>query len=140
MLEWLWRGSDRLRQSRLRKLIPQDKATGRLGEDAAHRYLRKKGFRIVARNWRRRSGAGEVDLIGWDGEDLVFVEVKTRHSDAYGPPERAIGADKHDALVWSAREYTRRAWIDWAKVRFDVVTVLLGPETQLVHYERAMKP
>ncbi len=140
MLGWFWSLSDRVRQSRMRRRVSADEATGRLGEDAAHRFLRDKGFRIVARNWRRRSGAGEVDLIAWDGEELVFVEVKTRHSDAFGPPERAIGQDKKDALVWSAREYTRRAWIDWAKVRFDVVTVLLLPKPQLIHYERALKP
>lgn len=140
MVQWLWRASDRLRNRRLQGRISEDQATGREGEDAAHRFLRKKGFTIVARNWRRRSGAGEVDLIGWDGDDLVFVEVKTRHSAAYGPPERAVSSDKEDALMWSAREYTRRAWIDWAKVRFDLVTVVLGSNPEIVHYERAIKP
>ncbi len=140
MLTWLWKTSDRLRQSRLHGRVADDVATGRQGEDAAHRYLRKKGYQIVARNWRRRSGAGEVDLIAWDGDELVFVEVKARRSAAYGPPDRAIGADKQDALIWSAREYTRRAWIDWAQVRFDVVTVLLGPKPELTHYERAIHP
>ncbi|MEO8025913.1 MAG: YraN family protein, partial [Bryobacteraceae bacterium] len=135
----LWRTSDRLRNGFLRSRVTPNAATGREGEDLAHRYLRKKGFRIVARNWRRQSGAGEVDLIGWDGEDLVFVEVKTRHSSEFGPPERAINVDKEDALLWSAHEYTRRAWIDWAKVRFDLVTVVLGNPPEIVHYERAMK-
>ena len=140
MRQWFWTLSDRVRQWRMRRLITAGEATGRQGEDAAHRFLRDRGFRVVARNWRRRSGAGEVDLIAWDGDELVFVEVKTRRSDAYGPPERAIGTDKEDALIWSAREYARRAWIDWSKVRFDVVTVLIEPKATLTHYERAFKP
>ena len=62
---------------------------GGRGENLAYWYLRQAGYTVVARNWRARSGAGELDLVGWDGPTLVFVEVKARTSEATGPPESA---------------------------------------------------
>ena len=63
---------------------------GMIGEDLAHRYLRSQGCTIVARNYRTRSGSGEIDLVAWHGGVLVFVEVKTRESSEFGPPDRAV--------------------------------------------------
>ena len=60
---------------------------GRMGEDLAHRFLRARGCTVVARNYRPLSGSGEIDLVVWDGGKLVFVEVKTRSSAEFGPPE-----------------------------------------------------
>ena len=51
---------------------------GRAGEDLAHRWLRSHSFIVVARNWRPPQGGGEIDIVAWDGDVLVFVEVKTR--------------------------------------------------------------
>ncbi|MBI3679529.1 MAG: YraN family protein [Acidobacteria bacterium] len=101
-----------------------DRALGRRGEDLAHRLLRREGYTIVARNYRTRGGTGEVDLIGWDGDALAFVEVKTRRSAEYGLPDRAVDQEKRRKLVLAAREYVRRAGVPWEKARFDVVNVL----------------
>src|SRR5208283_3112143 len=68
--------------------------TGARGETLAYWYLRQAGYTIVARNRRARSGAGEIDLIGWDGPVLSFVEVKTRTTEAAGPPETAVSKSK----------------------------------------------
>ncbi|MFB3830187.1 MAG: YraN family protein [Bryobacteraceae bacterium] len=127
----LYRFADRLRHwARLRRWTA-DQAAGRLGEDLAHRLLRRSGYRVVARNWRPRSGAGEIDLVAWEGATLVFVEVKTRGTEEFGAPDRAIDAEKRDALIRSARDYTRRAGVSWERVRFDSVSVLLDPRPRL---------
>lgn len=109
-----------------------DLATGRRGEDLAHRYLQRKGFTIVARNYRLSAGDAEADVIGWQGEELVFVEVKTRKSGDYGPPDRAVGEEKRRHLRRVAREYTRKTSTPWDRVRFDVVNVILAdpPEVE----------
>jgi len=102
-------------------------ALGRRGEDLAHRYLRRQGYIIVARNYRLASGDAEADLIAWDGNTLVVVEVKSRSNDAHGPPERAVGGDKLAHLRRVARAYARKTNTPWESVRCDVVTVVLAP-------------
>ena len=91
----------------------------------AHRYLRSHGCTVVSRNFRARSGPGEIDLVAWHGERLVFVEVKTRSSADFGTPDRAVDADKRAALERAAREYARRANVGWENTRFDIVSVVL---------------
>src|SRR5271154_715197 len=115
---------DWLRHRKRRHVWTPDLATGRRGEDLAHRFLRRQGFTIVARNYRLAAGDAEADLIAWEAGDLVIVEVKSRASDEFGPPERAIGDDKRRHLTRVAREYARKTDTPWEKVRFDVVTVL----------------
>jgi len=107
---------------------------GRVGEDLAHRYLRSHGFTIVARNYRTRSGSGEIDIVAWQGPTLVFVEVKTRQSAEYGAPDRAVDAEKQRRLQVAARDYIRRAAIAREHVRFDIVNVVLGvkPQVELI--------
>ncbi len=127
----LYTVADRLRQWARRRRWPADQAAGRFGEDLAHRFLRRNGYRVVARNWRPRSGAGEIDLVAWEGGTLAFVEVKTRATEEFGAPDRAIDAEKRDALIRTARDYTRRAGVPWERVRFDSVSVLLDRGTRL---------
>ena len=117
---------DQLRHAGRRRTWDRDLATGRRGEDLAHRYLRREGFIIVARNYRLSSGEAEADLIARDGEDLVIVEVKTRESAEYGPPEGAVNPEKQRHLIRVGREYARKTNTPWERVRFDVVSVILG--------------
>lgn len=121
MFSLLYRAADVLR----RRSYPANH--GRIGEDLTHRYLRRKGCTVVARNYRRRSGHGEIDLVVWDRDKLVFVEVKTRETDAFGEPDRAVDAEKQLHLIRAAREYAHRANVEWQHVRFDVVSVVLSP-------------
>jgi len=116
---------DSLRQARLRKSKDPAQADGRRGEDLAHRSLQRKGFAIVARNYRLPSGDGQADVIAWDGDTLVFVEVKSRESADYGPPDRAIGPEKLNHTVRVARAYARKTDTPWDRIRFDVISVLL---------------
>lgn len=115
---------DRLRDAARRRRWTPDHALGRRGEDLAHRYLRKQGFIIVARNYRLPAGDGEADLIAWERETLVFVEVKSRKTIEHGPPQRAIDERKRRHLQRIAREYTRKTETPWERVRFDLVTVV----------------
>jgi putative endonuclease len=126
--------SDWLRHLARRRRWNPAQALGRRGEDLAHRFLRRQGYTIVARNYRLAAGDGEADLIAWEGDTLVIVEVKSRHSDQYGPPERAVGEEKRVHLRRIARAYARKTDTPWERVRCDVVTVVLTgrPRLQLV--------
>jgi len=120
VIGWLYRAADLLR----RRPLAGDH--GRLGEDLAYRYLRGHGCTVVARNYAARSGAGEVDLVAWEGGVLVFVEVKTRSSADFGAPEAAVDGEKQRRIAIAAREYGRRAQVDDTRTRFDIVSVMLG--------------
>ena len=119
MMGLLYRAADRLRQRRYKD------NHGRIGEDLAHRFLLAQGCTVVARNYRTLSGRGEIDLVVWDGARLAFVEVKTRATDEFGPPEGAVDAEKRERLQIAARDYARRADIAWNVTRFDIVSIVL---------------
>ena len=97
--EALFEFADLLRHHARKRHMTEDHALGRRGEDLAHRLLQRAGMVVVDRNYRMASGAGEVDLVGWEGDTLVFVEVKSRQTDEYGSPDRAIGPEKHASLI-----------------------------------------
>jgi putative endonuclease len=105
-------------------------ATGLRGEREALFHLRQAGYTVVARRWKTARLWGDVDLIGWDGEWLCFVEVKTRSQRDLVPAEFAVDKDKRKMLQRMARAYLRgfperlRAEVP---VRFDVVSVYLLP-------------
>jgi len=109
---------------------------GALGEQAAEELLRSRGYRIVARNHRCRRG--EVDLIAERGELLVFVEVRTRASAAFGGPEETVSLAKQRRVVAAARDYLARRRGPERGARFDVVAVVDGPRgPTLTHFENA---
>jgi putative endonuclease len=113
--------------------LPVHLQRGRRGENLAYRHLRKLGYTVVARNYRPRNGSGEVDLIAWDGPQLVFVEVKTRSREEFGSPESAVDAEKRRHILRAAEDYMRRAGHERACARFDTVSVMLHepPEVTL---------
>ena len=121
MIGLIYRAADRIRRRR----NPEDH--GRIGEDLAHRHLRDNGCTVVARNYRVASGKGEIDIVAWHGEQLVFVEVKTRASAEFGDPDRAVDMEKRDRVMRAARDYLRRANVPAEHVRFDIVSVVLDP-------------
>jgi putative endonuclease len=126
--------ADWLRDVARRRRWNPELALGRRGEDLAHRFLRRQGYTIVARNYRLAAGDAEADLIAWEGDTLVIVEVKARSGEDHGPPERAMGEEKRDHLRRVARAYARKTDTPWERVRFDLVTVVLAdqPRLQLV--------
>lgn len=128
---------DKLRHARRRKTWPADLASGRRGEDLAHRFLRKRGFTIVARNYRLAAGDAEADVIARQGEALVIIEVKSRETGEFGSPDRAIGGEKRAALARVARAYAKKSDVPFERVRFDVVTVILSDPPEIEHHPNA---
>jgi putative endonuclease len=105
-------------------------ATGERGEREALFHLRTMGYTIVARRWKSAKLWGDVDLVGWDGKWLCFVEVKTRRGRDGMTAESAVDREKQEMLRRMARAYLRgfpeKLRGDIA-VRFDVVSVYLLP-------------
>ncbi|HEX8142356.1 MAG TPA: YraN family protein [Pyrinomonadaceae bacterium] len=108
-------------------------ALGRRGETLAALHLENIGYRLVASNFtlpvgRNRRGAvvhAEIDLVAYDGPVLCFVEVKTRSSDWYAPPEANVDLRKQRQITRAARAYRRMLGQTSAPYRYDVVSVLL---------------
>jgi len=140
MLGLLYEFADGLRHQARRRRWPATQALGRRGEDIAHRFLQRAGIIVVARNYRLASGAGEIDLVGWDHDTLVFTEVKSRATDEFGAPDRAIDSEKRHRMLRAARDFARHSEVPWDKVRFDVVTVVFTTPPAVNHYRDVMKP
>jgi putative endonuclease len=96
-------------------------AIGRLGEDLAVDFLRRKGYKILKRNYRTRFA--EIDLIAKHQGTLVFVEVKSRRSPAYGHPKEALTPAKQRRISMAALAYLKQVNALDRRARFDVVTV-----------------
>ncbi len=97
---------------------------GRFGEDLAVRFLRQKGYRILKTNYR--TPFGEIDIIAEYGDVLVFVEVKSRKSAAFGPPTASVDRRKQKKISMSALSYLKSAKKTGARARFDVVSIRLS--------------
>ena len=128
--------------------VPSHLELGKRGEELAAAYLERAGFSIVAANFvvpvgRSRLGAvinAEIDLVAYDGETLCFIEVKSRLSDWFAPPEVNVDRRKQRQIARAARGYRRIFDLVNAPYRYDVVTVVLpaeeeqnpGPDVQLL--------
>lgn len=115
---------------RSRRIKPeaQHLVTGKRGELEALFFLRAQGYRMVERRWRSRGRNGDIDLVAWDGDTLVIVEVKTRTRRDFFAAESTINEAKRTILIRMARDYIRSIpeWErDPAPLRFDVVAVYL---------------
>ncbi len=121
---------------------PQDlykKLLGKKGEKLVEKYLKEQGCKILKRNYR--TPFGEADLIVQDGEEIAFVEVKTRTSESYGAPREAVGTEKQRRYRQMAKLY----WVEEGKepnARFDVAEVypqstLKGTTAKIEYYKNA---
>ncbi len=99
---------------------------GRIGEDLAVRELEQRGYAVMARRYRRRSG--EIDIVATDGPTVVFVEVKARDGQAFGGGFEAVTALQRKRLVATARDFLARHRLHDRPCRFDVIAVDLADE------------
>lgn len=108
------------------------KKLGAWGESVAATHLEAKGYRIVTRNWRCTHG--EVDLIAQAGEELVFIEVKTRRGRGMGSPEEGLTPTKQKKLMKLAQVYVAEhdLDVDW---RIDLIAVELDQSGKLLRCE-----
>jgi putative endonuclease len=109
---------------KLRATSPLHLRLGELGERAAKRHLKKAGLKFLTANFR--SQRGEIDLVFRDGDCLVFVEVKTRSSEDWTRPAKAVDLRKKRLVSQCAMDYLALLRYPEIKVRFDIVEVLLN--------------
>lgn len=109
--------------------------TGKLGEKLAADYLRKKGYKIEACNYRYKRN--EIDLIVRQQDLLIFVEVKARSGNAdWGYPEESVSHQKARRVINCANAYIFKT--NWqGDIRFDIISVELGKEIRITHFEDA---
>ncbi len=105
------------------------RSTGVRGETFAYWYLRRHGYVFIARNFTVAGMKGEIDLIGYDGDRLAFVEVKTRSGESaeLARPEEAVTAEKRRALTRVARVFMSERRIPDSQCRYDVVAIESRP-------------
>lgn len=97
---------------------------GRQGERAACRYLLGRGYDVLARRFQARHG--EIDIVAFEGDTLVFIEVKTRTSSRFGEPWEFVDWEKRRRLESAAAEYVARFDLGACAWRFDIVSVIAG--------------
>jgi len=107
-----------------------NRQVGKKGEEAALRFLKRKGYRILQKNYVCKMG--EVDLIAKENDTLVFIEVKTRTSTTFGPPQLAVNAAKQVQLSQAALCFLKENKLEDVRARFDVIAILLGPEGEKI--------
>jgi putative endonuclease len=106
---------------------------GVLGEKAAVKHLRRRGCRILERNWQ--TDRGEIDLIAEKKGTIHFIEVKTRRSDTHGAPEEAVGQSKQSRVRELAQTYLEQFRQPPAETSFDIVSVTVGQKGRGVDVE-----
>jgi putative endonuclease len=111
---------------------------GKEGERIAEQYLKRKGYKLVERNYR--CSAGEVDLIVLDRRVIVFVEVKTRTGHRFGTPLEAVQPRKQRKMMQAAQFFLSQKKLHQRDARFDVVGISWpGREPVIEHVENAFE-
>ncbi len=111
---------------------------GKQGEKLARDYLKKKGYKILAANWK--SGKYEIDIIAQNKNEIIFVEVKTRSSDFFGDPEDAVDNRRRRRMTNASDSYMKYYKCN-LEPRFDIISIILNDkQTTINHIEDAFQP
>lgn len=123
------------------RLLNDRARLGRWGERRCERYLRGKGLRTLTRNYACKAGELDLVMVAGDGT-IVFVEVRSRADERFGPVEATVTLAKRKRVSRAARHFLAAHRIDDRPLRFDVVTLVLGHRgpPQIRHYENAFVP
>lgn len=111
--------------------------TGKIGEEIARKYLERKGYKIVEKNFRCRQG--EIDIIATYSGKLIFIEVKTRRSEKYGKPAEAVNELKQKHMINAASYYLYKTGQANKFIRFDVIEVKLKDGYYIVNHIEQIK-
>lgn len=101
-----------------------------MGEEQAVAFLQRKGYRILAKNFRNRFG--EIDIIAQDGDEIVFIEVKTRKNDNFGTPAEAVNEQKLRKITMVAADFMREQGLENIQPRFEVVSIVTNKTLELI--------
>jgi putative endonuclease len=130
---------DQLLPNSTKDKTPAHLRAGRRGEEEAYFYLRRRGYVMVARNFRSARHHGEIDLIGWDKDVLCFIEVKTRTTRDVKPAEAAVDRKKRRDLKTVIRDYLhslpQKHFPEPPQWRFDLITVYYDQGSALPTFE-----
>ena len=127
-----------------KRLLSDRRKLGRWGESRCEKFLKKQGYRFVARNFSCKYG--EIDLIFMSAANsapgLVFVEVKTRRNERFRKAQEAVGCHKRRRIGFTAKHFIQQYQIKDKSLRFDVVAIILGDKgtPQIRHYKNAFVP
>jgi len=123
------------------KLLSDPQRLGRWGEKHCERFLKRKGLKTLTCNFACRTG--EIDLIMVASDmTIVFVEVRTRSDESFGPPDSSITHAKRNRLLRTARHFLATNNIENRPFRFDIVAIVLGQagRPKLEHYKNTFVP
>lgn len=113
-------------------MVTEKRRLGDLGEELAIRYLKKHNYKILGTKWQKR--IGEIDIVAQDqNKTLVFIEVKTRKSASFGPPQEAVNPLKQRKLIKTAQYYILENYKHDVPWRIDVIAVDLDSKKQVGH-------
>jgi len=111
---------------------------GRRGEELARRHLLLQNMSILTSNYTFRKG--EIDVIAMDGQELVFVEVKTRNSNYFGEPYQAVNRTKQRQIIKVANQFIQERKLNY-DVRFDIISIVINNhQTKVQHIKNAFTP
>ena len=110
---------------------------GEKGETIAKDYLVEKNYVILEKNWTYLKA--EIDLIAQKDDVIIFVEVKTRSSINFGPPESFVSEKQQKRIVLAANEYIQKNDIQ-SEARFDIISIIIGNKGGIKHIEDAFYP
>jgi putative endonuclease len=114
------------------------KDKGKIGEDIAVKFLSRKGYKILKRNYRY--GHGEIDIIAMDKDVLIFVEVRMKLSDKFGSPEDSVTIKKREQLKKIASAFIQMNEVNFSECRFDVIGITFKDgEFNINHIENAFQ-
>lgn len=107
---------------------------GQWGEAIATRHLESQGYTVLHRNWRH--GHGELDVVACKAELVVFIEVRTRTSDAFGSPEETLSPRKRAKLIATAQAYLDEHGLGEAQWQIDVIVIELDAKNAVRRLEQ----
>jgi putative endonuclease len=117
--------------------MAQHNDLGKLGEEIAEKFILEKGYLMLEKNWTY--GKAEIDFIAKTDNILLFIEVKTRQSAAFGYPEDAVGKKKEKLIYEAASAYMDLISYE-NEIRFDILAITMEPKSKVEYFSDAFFP